>query len=341
MTAPANPERHPDDDERTQGWLDDPRAAPADWTERERRRAAALSLLDALLERVHEPSDSTHARDAARVARALESVESLESLEKAPSASPAPRQAQVELATPRSARTARPASRHSATLAFGVTLALIGAVAMVVLATPSAHATLRKAEQAMRREVDRRYAVLVRAKSGPDTTHAYEASLWVRGERRFVARHPAPLGDLWFGSNGQEFWFQPARGPLLVRDDPEFLRQWLEQSGAPLPILTVSAILRRADQDYDLRWLPDESLTEEPRPWKRVQAQRRRPGVLPLTIDLWVDPDSGVVRRAALKWAPDSVVPPLDEVIFDLRDEQPLAPDWYTPAAPRELRPGS
>jgi hypothetical protein len=317
-------------------------------------RLAELRLLDALLQEVYAPDA---AAVEARVRKALAAIANAEMRPADARLETVPGDAAQAAATVDSA--ARPFSRRCwlywAPAAIAAAL-LISTGWWAFAPRGSAFAAAEKAYDASLESVDREYQVTIARNGALALLAPLEATLYVRGASRFALRHPgAVAGDFWFGSDGRQSWFVPVVGPVLVSDDPHWLRRRAEQEKVSLPFLQVSTILQRLGDRYDLETLPSETLAGHGEIlWQRIRGTRRAaarasdetaaartadaatpvarrgaPQRLPQTVDLWIHPHSGVAGKVVVTWEPELLKPSLRRIELQLVSERRQPDDWY------------
>lgn len=162
-----------------------------------------------------------------------------------------------------------------------------------------------------------------------------ESELYVDGADRFVMRRDAPFGggEIWLGSDGEQYWLVPPRGPVVLKES-QTLPGWFERREfSDDPPMELATMLRRLSVHYDLEQTPDESIATPAGDAHcehivgRVQADA--PLRLPATIELWADHDSGLARRMVLDWQ----LAPTDRgrarVTIELAPTPELPDDWF------------
>jgi hypothetical protein len=98
-----------------------------------------------------------------------------------------------------------------------------------------------------------------------------------------------------------------------------------------MPFLSLTALLERLARSYDLKLLPPEALGEGEGPCQHVRGTRRggEEGG-PEGIEVWVRPDTGVVRRMVLHLGEG---PGARRLSLELTGEGSLPAEWYEHAA--------
>ncbi len=190
----------------------------------------------------------------------------------------------------------------------------------------TAEAVLDRALEASQQSEDRRYLVeVVRA-----SANRLRFELDVHGARRCVLRGQS----FSLGLDGQQAWFVPLLGPVLVNPEPVLIEAWLERSGAPAPFLELTTVLRRLRERYQLELLP---ATEGPAAGRRLRGWAREPDELgPQRIELLADAQSGVVRELRLLWDAGRSPLGLRRIELSLSGFPDLPPDWYRHQAHHE-----
>lgn len=296
----------------------------------QRRRAAEIQLLHALLRQVHEvgnPESRQAAED--RIQRVMAAIRT------PPSASEQarPHDGTADVSSRRRPPRA-PRTRLRRWSALATAAAVLLALSLWWIEGPNvASAAVQRALDAALEVTDRLYHVTLEG-GGP---RPKEARLYVHGGDRFALQLRAPLGHFWIGSDGKQVWCVPPVGPVLVREDSRLLDRWLARAGAEMPFLQITTILRRMADHYEL----DGPLTAEPIGSNgllcpRVHGRRRADAPFgPRTIDLWYDPKTGVAERVVLSWKDKdgNDLRPWKTLTFQREETEPLPDHFYTHAA--------
>lgn len=298
-------------------WMDDPTDVPlADLGPVvDRQRLADLQFLHGLLEQMHSPPAATEMR----VQRVLASLDDYPPTRA--SSGWSPRRIVWRLVRP---RWVVPVLVAAATL-------VIVVVSLRQDSSQMAHAAVARIAAEASLPVDRQYLVVTRLANSDGDVADIKSTLYVRGNAKYVLRHPTILGPVWFGHNGVHGWIVPAVGLPLDIDEEDGILRWARREGVWLPDLRLTTILSRMARDFDLQLLPSEPLSIDP----LVQFQHvrgiRRPAaerVRARTVDLWADPDLGVAARVEMTWQTDPQ-PGLVSIYLDLVSQDPLPDDWY------------
>jgi len=211
-----------------------------------------------------------------------------------------------------------------------------------------AEAAVEQALQKAAENRDREFQVIAELQTADaGQVQRIESQLYVRGPNEFVLNHPGllPGARLWIGTDGQTIWAVPQIGPALVSREKGPLTEWLKQFQISTPYLQLTTVLTNLRDRFAVRELPQESLPSTrreaiPQRFRRIHGIRlggtlrtesSLVKLLPDSIDLWVHPGTGEVRRLVLEWPgpPSGISKGLRRVTFDLMNLNPQPPDWY------------
>lgn len=191
--------------------------------------------------------------------------------------------------------------------------------------------------------VPRHYQLRIDYRFGPRRTRTIEGDLYVQGSDHLAVRIPAlldPERDAWAGHNSEQAWVVPAFGPVMVGDQLS-LGKWLRaRNEVATPYLHVSSMLNRMMVSYSLQELADQSVPASDQDESfdrssvrchRIRALRRSSTreKLPARIELWIDPDSGVVKRLDAHWNLEDRQVGRERITLDWRSESDLPIDWF------------
>lgn len=226
-------------------------------------------------------------------------------------------------------------------------LICVGLVWQIGSGPSPAYAAVERALQVAGDYRDRQFAVVAELQLPGEQARKIESQLFVRGPHEFALNHPGllPGGRLWIGSDRQGYWAVPQVGPVLVSHENGPLKEWLDQYKVSTPYLQLTTVLTGLRDRYALQEMKPESLsttTEEANPqrFRHIQGAllngQSAPAnggttLFPTTIDLWVHPQTGEVRRLVLDWSVqlDRPVHGLQRVTFDLANFTAQSDDWY------------
>ena len=242
-----------------------------------------------------------------------------------------------------------------------ISLSSLAAAAVVMIAlgfwwqrgSQQAMAMVERSYQAAILPLDRTYEVTVERTGG--SMRSLKSTLTVRGGDKFLFEKRGPLGAMIrLGTDGQGYWFIPPAGPIVRAKDDAFLPAWMRRTSTDLPHLQVSTLLARMRDYYQLKRLPNESLTADGPELSHLHAtwsaRRLRPSkhgrTPPEEVELWADPATGVVEQLVLTLPIDEQRRQAHTVTLRLVEEKTLgdeayraetyAPDRESAMAPRQ-----
>lgn len=292
----------------------------ADLSPADRRRVADMQWLDAILE-------FSLARDQASTERAVESVvRRLRDESRGQTSPPTAAQDEIKISTP----VPRTHRRRMRTLITTAVILLIGWMWWQQQTPNVASAMVEQAYQAALRATDRTYRVSI--ESDRPSAKPLEATLTVRGSDQFVLEYTGPRGQQsWLGRSGSEYWFITHFGPVLIADSNYFARRWENHpEAAGMPFLQITTILIRLRNNYELTQLQDEPLNQGGPAFRHLQAQRRSEiSMLPESLELWSNRDSGTVERLILIRTNGLVRRQQQKITLNLALEQQKPDDFY------------
>jgi hypothetical protein len=190
----------------------------------------------------------------------------------------------------------------------------------------SAASVLEQAKQAAQKMVDRTYRVTLI--NPQDQTVEQELRLDMRGASQFVIR---PLdGSYIMGSNGSEFWITRPNESVWVTSNFRSLAPALRRRipnrrilgfatspNEPL-LLEISGLIALIERNYEIELV---NSPESPEHHIRATLRSAKPNV-PQSIELWADPETGVVGKAVTHW------PNQSSRALELVKSEPLHEDW-------------
>lgn len=287
----------------------------------DQRRLADFQFLDTLLKHIYQPHGDDRERRVRQVMAAIE-------------------QESPSLPTPAGAPVSPSRRRRlwAIPLVAAAALLLMAGLFWRIEDGPSpAIAAVEKAMGEAQAETDRQYSMTITARTTALGEQTTAATLYVNGSDQFAVRHAAPLGEFWLGGDGQQVWFVPEIGPVLVGTE-QILSRVLNRQQLSTPFLQITSILQRLKNRYELRLLGEEPLSPPEGEGDSVLYQKIR-GTLktadpqwPRTIDVWVSRQSGIVQRVVLNWDRPAERQGLSRLELRLVGQSQLPDDWYTHA---------
>ena len=228
-----------------------------------------------------------------------------------------------------------PASKvsHKLRVPTAITSWVVAATAILLLTSwslwpsgVSAASVLEQAKQAAQEILDRTYRVTLI--NPQDQTVKQELTLDVRGASQFVIR---PLdGSYIMGSDGSEFWVTRPNGPVWVTNNFRSLAPTLRRRipnrrilgfatspDEPL-LLEISGLIALIERNYEIELV---NAPGSPEHHIRATLRSAKPNI-PQTIELWADPETGIVGKAVTHW------PNQSSRALELVKSEPLHEDW-------------
>ncbi len=169
----------------------------------------------------------------------------------------------------------------------------------------------------------------------PVGRHLHGATIWIRGERCFVLKQALPNGETrYLGSNGAASWSRRGEGPVRLSGDPERFGGGVVSKGRELALADLNHQLRELKAFYQIDWLdrPGKGV------WKLRGTRKSASQGGAKDIELWFDPEKGLLLRMILRQLPQAGGGPRG-IAFVLQSTTPLAPDFFEPSYPRLQSP--
>lgn len=214
---------------------------------------------------------------------------------------------------------------------------IVACVAILVFKPVNAMAALDRVILAMNEARDRSYSIKVidpgsdagttRADRGrfPPSNHLDGASLWLRGSGEFVLSQNLPNGETRIiGGDGKQSWSIRGDGPVRVSPDPDRFGRAIFQPNGEVAFLDLHTQLDQLKRLYRIEWLDRGSRDT----WKLRGFRLSHEQGGPREIELWFDPDTGLVQRMILDELPRGNGGPRSLAII-LRSTEALAPDFF------------
>ena len=290
-------------------WLDvdDHQQATVDWEipAEQHIRVADLQLVDALLSQL---SPNARQERSVRIRRVMASIDTNEP----------------------SRQTDARYSHWKSTVAIAASLLIAVSIFWVEFVAESrADVILRKVGEVTLEKTDRVYHVR-RKTSNLEAPQEIEGKLYLRGRDGFALG----CGDVILGRYGDEYWFVPKRGEVVLAENFEWIVADSEQRANELELLKhlsvdsrhvsimqLSTVVELMRDDYDV------TLGSQGRHDQSVDAivgtLRDGASTLPDTIRLWADVTSRVIHRAEFSWRSD------ETLILELAPMERVPANWY------------
>lgn len=157
--------------------------------------------------------------------------------------------------------------------------------------------------------------------------------LWVNGGDRFTLQLPAIIPALdqnvWVGSNGTDFWFVPAFGPVLVHRQADWLLAQLQrQSQVALPLLHLSTVTRRLKSRYTTP-----RLMHEVSGMKHVVTEQKLPATDLLPARVVILARDGIIQQLDLHWNAKQAGEEPFQMKLTLHQQTAIPRVWYEHSA--------
>lgn len=210
-------------------------------------------------------------------------------------------------------------------------------VAIFIFLPVNAMAALDRVIVAMNEARDRSYSIKVidagsdagtsRTDRGrfPPANHLDGASLWLRGPGEFVLSQTLPNGETRIiGGDGTQSWSMRGDGPVRVSPDPDRFGRAIFQPNGEAAFLDLRTQIDQLKRLYRIEWIDRDSRET----WKLRGFRSSHEQGGPREIELWFDPDTGLVQRMILNELPRGKGGPRSIAII-LRSTEALAPDFF------------
>lgn len=162
-----------------------------------------------------------------------------------------------------------------------------------------------------------------------------DATLHLRDGRQYVlVRHDPKGGTIFDGYNGRQSW--RVRNGVVAQT-----KEGLGAGGIPMPPIMADVpfsdlqrTLERIRVDYTVEQLDQAALSSGGPMLRHVRVRRNSRQVKgPETIEIWAHPQSAMPQRIIFERAKIQGNQAPCRLTFDLVSQDPLAPDWFDPAA--------
>lgn len=159
----------------------------------------------------------------------------------------------------------------------------------------------------------------------PPANHLDGATLCLRGPREFVLSQSLPNGQTRvMGSDGGESWSVRGGDPVRVSPDPERFGRAIFAESGEIAFLDLRAQLDDLKPLYQIEWL-DRSSRET---WKLIGFRRSADQGGPREVELWFDPETGLLERMILRQLPRGNGGPRSIAII-LQSTEALPADFF------------
>jgi len=159
----------------------------------------------------------------------------------------------------------------------------------------------------------------------PPANHLDGATFWLRGPGEFVLRQSLPNGQTrMIGGDRSGSWSMRGDGPVRVSTDPERFGRAIFDSSGEIAFLNLRTQLEELKRLYQIEWL-DRASSET---WKLRGIRRSADQGGPREIELWFQPESGLLERMILRQMPRENGGPRSIAIV-LRSTEPQPTDFF------------
>lgn len=166
----------------------------------------------------------------------------------------------------------------------------------------------------------------------PPANHLDGAILWLRGRGEFVLSQTLPNGqNRMVGADGSMSWSMRGDGPVRVSVDPERFGRAIFDTSGDIAFLNPRTQLEALKQLYEIDWVDRAS----PHTWKLRGVRRSPDQGGPREIEIWFQPQSGLLERMILHELPRGKGGPRSIAII-LQSTEPLPPDFFNHARHHE-----
>ncbi len=219
---------------------------------------------------------------------------------------------------------------------------LVACTLLVMKSANESRATeiLAQIRQVSLADTDRIYHVF-HSNSQHDAPFEFLGKLYLRGTTGFVVE----VKNYAVGRNGDEYWVVPAKGPVILAHDFNWLnspsaRDMLELellkdlsvTSHRAPLMQLSTIVEAIEGDYD--FAVHRGAYDGARRLDELSASRRPANTeLPTSIRLWFDAETKIVHTVELTWSVVEDKPLRHSVRFTLAPAENVADEWYQHAA--------
>jgi len=195
-------------------------------------------------------------------------------------------------------------------------------------------ATVRRVIDAAQQNIDREFVVRTLWHEDALLADQPQSRLTVRGSPKFAVMIPSPIGDLWFGTDGEEFWSVMGQMPPRIFGNPERMRRFEDQWGIMTEAFRLPNLLKRLRTDYDVALTQDstepEQLIDFTAHWRDTIDDRA-----PEYIRIVADRQTGKLHKLVITFGPNR--PPMAPWVMFVKlvSEDPKPDNFYSANYPR------
>lgn len=199
-------------------------------------------------------------------------------------------------------------------------------------------ATVNRVIDAAHLDFDREYAVRFLRDQDSVLADQPQCRLFVRGSPKFAVMIPFPIGDIWFGTDGREFWGAMEQMPPMRSDNPDRMQRFADRWGVMVEAFRLPNMLQRLRTDYDVALTKDST-----EPTQLIDFTAHRRNTIDSQIDerapeyvrIVADRKTGKLHKLVVTRGPDR--PPLAPWVtfVKLVSEDPKPDEFYSADYPR------
>jgi hypothetical protein len=190
-------------------------------------------------------------------------------------------------------------------------------------------ATVDRVVDVAQQDVDREFAVRILPDEDAILAEQPQGRLFVHGSSKFAGMIPGPMGDIWWGTDGKEFWFAPEKMPAIRFDDPDLMQRHANRLGVATKAFHLPNLLKQLRRDFDVALTKD---SREPKELIDFTAHRRD------VIDIWgpeyvrvvANRRTGKLNKLVVTFGPDR--PPMAPWVMFVKlvSEEPKPEGFYS-----------
>lgn len=160
----------------------------------------------------------------------------------------------------------------------------------------------------------------------PAGNYLDNATLWLGRNTEFLLKQELPDGSTRImGSNDTASWSMRGNEPVRLSDDPKRFGGWIFSKNREFAFLDLRSQLEDLKKFYRIEAF-DRS---DPDLWRLLATRQKSNEGGPRDVELWFDPDSGLLKRMILRQLPQGNGGPRS-IEIRLESVDPLPADFFT-----------